>query len=77
MKEYSKWMKMQKKLAGKFKLSVDDIHNLYDVSCMIDWRTMDTFKLNKMDKWFRKFFERIENIALSDIVEEQKKRTKK
>lgn len=73
-KEYNKWLKEQKKLAEKFKLSVDDIHNLLDLSFMIDWRTYETLKLNKMDKWFKGFFERIENIALNDLIEKRKKK---
>lgn len=71
-KEYNKWLKEQKELAEKFRLSVDDIHNLLDLSFMIDWRTYETLKLNKMDKWFKQFFGRIEEIALNDLNEKRK-----
>lgn len=69
-KDYRIWINKQKELVSKFKFTVDDIHNIYDLTYMIDWRTMDMLKLNKLDKWFRKFVDRIENIALYEIDKE-------
>lgn len=66
-KEFKKWLRKQKILADKFRLSVDDLHNLYDLMYMIDWRTMETLKLNKMDKWFKRFFDRVEEICLEEF----------
>lgn len=67
-KEFKKteWYKDQIELAKKFKLSVTDIHNLYDLFEMTNWEDYGTLKLNKMHKWFKKFFFRLEEICLEE-----------
>lgn len=75
-----KWLRRQKRLARKFKLSVDDIHNLYDLFHIVDnppqiqINFRKTLKLNKMDKWFKDLFERLENIALDELKTEKTKK---
>lgn len=64
-KEFREWLINQKILADNFKLSVDDLHNLYDLWFMTEW-PMETLKLNKMDKWFKTFFARVEKVCLNE-----------
>jgi len=53
MKEYNKQVEDDTK---RFKLTAEDLHNLYDLFCIVDDGALeDTLKLNKMDKWFFKF----------------------
>lgn len=72
-KSYKKWYKIQEKLAKDFKLSVTDMHNLYDLFYMITTpeelgiNLMETLKLNKMDKWFNNFFNRLDDICLREL----------
>lgn len=60
------WIINQEKLAEKFKLSFHDIHNLYDLFYMINWQDYNNLKLNKMDKWFKRLFEKLEEICLDE-----------
>ena len=47
-------------------LTAEDLHNLYDLFYMITWQDYEkVFKPNKMDKWFKNFFDRIEKICLA------------
>jgi hypothetical protein len=39
---------------------------------MIDWRTWEIIKLNKMGKWMQNFFDRIEDITLYEKGKETK-----
>lgn len=68
-----KWYKEQEVLAKDFKLSVEDLHNLYDLfhivdspkEIQIDFRK--TLELNKMDNWFRNLFDRLEEVCLNEL----------
>ena len=77
IEEYKKYLDEE---ASKFKLTAEDLGNLFDLQFMIDtpkevhqdfWRTL---KLNKMDKWFKDFFLKIEKIVIPELHE--KKETK-
>jgi len=65
-KQMQKWMKKQEELAKEFKLTVRDLHNLYDLFYMITWQDYKTLKLNKMNKWFEDLFTRLEDICLDE-----------
>jgi len=71
MKEYKIYLEKESK---KFKLTPRDLGNLYDLFYMIDDNTFGTIKLNKMDKWFRKFHERIERIVIPELYKKSKKK---
>jgi predicted methyltransferase len=68
--KHKEWYKEQEKLAKEFKLSVTDLHNLYDLLYMIDTPKeinidlMKTIKMNKMKKWFNNLFWRLEKVCL-------------
>lgn len=71
-KEMKIWLKDQEQLAREFRLSVTDIHNLYDLFYMISpggiqMDLQETLKLNKMDKWFYNLFERLDDICLNEL----------
>ena len=76
------WLKRQKLLADKFKLSVNDIHNLYDVFYIIDMpfdvlskMKVDfrrTLKINGLLSWYRDFFTRLDKICLDELEEKNK-----
>lgn len=59
--------------AKNFKLSPKDLHNLYDLlhiadtppQVPIDFRK--TLKMNKMEEWFDKFFEKVERIVVPEL----------
>lgn len=69
MKEYNKHLMGEVK---KFRLTVEDIGNLFDLFFMIDnppEMNIDfrkTLNLNKMDKWFYNFHSRIEEIVIPE-----------
>ena len=69
LKRYKKYLEKE---ARKFKLTNYDLLNLYDLFYMIDGETHDTLKLNKMDKWFEDFLERVERIVIPELYEENK-----
>ena len=79
MMEYEKELEAQ---AKKFKLSPEDLSNLYDLFWMIgtprelDIDLLDTIKLNKMDKWFKDLHLRIEKIVIPELYEKNKKSKK-
>lgn len=64
-KDYKKYLES---VAKKFRLTVEDLRNLFDLFFIVDAPPeieMDlkkTLKLNKMDKWFYDFQGRIEDI---------------
>jgi hypothetical protein len=68
--ELKKYLRRLNKRAATFKLSGTDISNLYDLMNMAD--TPDnirismrrTLKMNRMDKWFYSFMDRLENVVL-------------
>lgn len=69
MKEYLKYLEK----AGKnFKLTAEDLGNLYDLFSMVETEFMSTFKLNKIDKWFGEFFDRLDKIVISEKEEREK-----
>jgi hypothetical protein len=50
-----------------FVLTPEDLSNLYDLSYMVNWQDYNgVLKPNKMDKWFRKFFDRLEEVCLAE-----------
>jgi hypothetical protein len=54
----------------EFKFTEEDLHNLYDV---LDIATLseifkDTLKLNKLDKWFWSFFNRLDAVVIPEIT---------
>lgn len=69
MKEYTNFLNE----AGKnLKLTALDLHNLTDLLYMVNWADYKTIELNNMDKWFEKFFDKIEEITLADKKDYQK-----
>ncbi|MFA6074005.1 MAG: hypothetical protein WC758_07860 [Candidatus Woesearchaeota archaeon] len=70
MKEYIEFLDE----AGKnFKLTALDLSNLFDLFYMVIPEYESTLKLNKMDKWFDKLFNKIDEIVLADSPEDYKK----
>ena len=71
-KHLAKWWKEQEELAKDFKVSARDLHNLFDLFFMVDSPAhfpmdfQETLKLNKMDKWFNKFHNRVEEVCLKE-----------
>ncbi len=65
-KQMEKWWKKQEELAKEFKVSAKDLHNLMDLFYMVSPGIDSTLKLNKMDKWFYKFFTKLEDICLDE-----------
>lgn len=64
MKEYNKSLERE---AKKFKLTSEDLSNLTDLNYMAMTPALaETLTLNHMDKWYNKFFGRIEKITLKD-----------
>lgn len=67
LKKYIKYLEIQ---AKKFRLSKEDLSNLYDLMNIvdnppeIDIDFRKTLKMNKMDKWFYKLRGRIEDIVI-------------
>lgn len=65
-----KLIEYEKRLEEKgkeFVLTPEDLHNLTDLGMMIPaWFVNDVLKPNKLDKWFWKFFQRIEEITLEE-----------
>jgi len=64
MKKYKDYLKRE---AKKFKLTSEDLSNLYDFIYMIDDITFDTLKLNKMDKWLFNLQHRIEKVIIPEL----------
>jgi hypothetical protein len=69
LKKYKEYLDRE---AKKFKLTHEDLCNLYDMFYMIDDDTYQTFKLNKMGKWYKDFFNRIERIVIPELEEKKK-----
>ena len=70
IKEYKKYLDEE---ASKFRLTAEDLGNLFDLQFMIDTPKevqqdfFGTLKLNNMDKWFTDFFKRIEKIVIPEL----------
>jgi hypothetical protein len=75
-----KYRKYLDKEAEKFKLTREDLSNLYDLFYMadnppelnIDFK--ETLKLNKMDKWFYNFHRRIEDVVIPELKKKKEKK---
>ena len=63
-KELKKYIKYLQEEAKKFKINPEDLGNLYDLFYMIEEETWDTLKLNKMDKWAKKFHGRLDEVVI-------------
>jgi len=80
-KEMQTYRRKVEKEAKKFKLSPDDLANLYDLFWMIKTPKeikidlIETIKMNKMDKWLKNLHLRIEKILIPELYE--KKSSKK
>jgi hypothetical protein len=76
--ELKKYVKYLKEEAKKFRLTHQDLSNLYDlfyiVDCpyeiQIDFRK--TLEINKMNKWFDDFHMRVEEIVIPELHEQKK-----
>ena len=66
LKEYKKHLEKE---AIKFRLTSEDISNSFDLGMMIPhWFYEGVLKPNKMNKWFDKFFFRIEKVANPKVI---------
>lgn len=64
LKEYKEYLLKE---AEKFRLTIEDLSNLYDLFYMVEDGSYETIKLNKMQKWFHKFHQRIERIVIPEL----------
>lgn len=64
--EQIKYEKYVKEKADNFKLTPEDLHNLFDLFYIVNWQDYKTIELNRMDKWFKEFYDKIEEIILAD-----------
>ena len=55
----------------EFKLTEEDMHNLYDLMHMIVPEYDETFKLNNMYNWFYEFFNRMEKVVVPELSEKK------
>jgi len=75
LKEYKKYLKEE---AKKFKLTDEDLGNLYDCMWMMDTPKeinqdfRGTLKINNMDKWFNDLRNRLERVVVPEIYNEKK-----
>ena len=67
--EHNRKMKL---CADKFKLTPEDLHNLYDLFYIVNWMDYNDLKLNKMDKWFEGFFTRVEEVVIPELYVKEK-----
>ena len=66
-KEMEDYKKFLAECGKHFVLSPEDLSNLYDLSHMITWEDYERIlKLNKMHRWFKNFFDRLEKICLAE-----------
>ena len=66
LEKYKKYLEVE---AEKFKLTPEDLGNLFDLSYMIGSDVHDTLELNKIDKWYNKFFGKIEKIVVPELYD--------
>jgi len=70
LKEYKKHLEKE---AKEFKLTSDDLSNLYDLFHIVDNPKeipidfKETLKLNKMESWFNNFLERLEEVIITEL----------
>lgn len=68
--EYENYLNLE---ASKFRLTAEDLTNLYDLLDMVDTPEeinidmRKTLKLNKMNKWFNKFQNRLDKIVIPEL----------
>ncbi len=61
LQRYKRYLEKE---AKKFRLSGNDLSNLYDLLHIVDNRDL---KANGMDKWARDLFERLEPIVIPEL----------
>lgn len=66
-KELDKYRKYLDEEADKFKVTAEDLSNLYDMMYMIDDDTYEILRLNNMKKWFLSFFQRVEKVVVPEV----------
>ena len=66
LEKYKKYLNEE---GSKFKLTGDDLSNLFDLHFIICEECKETLKINKMDKWFKDFFHSIEYIVVPELNE--------
>ena len=71
-KEMQKYLKRLKKEAKNFRVYHEDLSNLTDLYYIMTPDVYDALELNKMDKWFDKFFTRVQRITLPELYKSQK-----
>lgn len=70
MKEYTTYLNKE---AKKFKITAEDLSNLYDLFHIVDSPSelnidlKKTLKLSNMDQWFNDFFNRMDDIILKEV----------
>jgi len=74
-KKTKQWLKEEDEKAKSFKLTGRDLHYLHDILYMVNWQDYGTIKLNKMDKWFEKFFDRVEEFCIPELYDQKKSET--
>ena len=74
LEKYKKYLGIE---AEKFRLTAEDLGNLFDLFFMVDTPKeiqqdfKGTLKLNKMDKWFYDFHRRVEEIVIPELHEKE------
>jgi len=82
-KEIEKYRRYLEREGKKFKLTQEDLSNLYDLFYMVDSPSelsidfRKTLKMNKMNDWFDDFHLRIEKIVIPELYKNDKKQKKK
>ena len=71
-KEMQKYLKRLKKEAKNFRVYHEDLSNLTDLYYIMTPDVYDALELNKMDKWFDKFFTRVQRITLPELYKSPK-----
>jgi len=70
LKEYEKYLKEE---AKKFRLTDEDLGNLYDCMWIMDTPPeiqqdfRETLKINNMDKWFHDLRDRLERVVVPEL----------
>jgi hypothetical protein len=72
-KEMEEYIEFLDEAAKNFKLTQTDLSNLFDLFYMVTPEYESTLKLNKMDKWFKELFNKLDEIVLADNEEDYKK----
>jgi DNA replicative helicase MCM subunit Mcm2 (Cdc46/Mcm family) len=67
MKEHEEYNKKVEKQAKDFRLSSEDLHNLFDLLDMISPEYDKTLELNNMLKWFNDLYQKIGKIIVPEV----------